>query len=208
MTPEQQKKYYADNKADAKKKEEKKDYEVFGSRGDAARKGMEEGKSNPMGDTYKKGGKVMKKMKRYDKGGDVYENNAPYKSEDQGLTSLTETMQGQNKNIGDDVRARAMAAMEKGSSEESAPVPKKAAAKLTPKGEKAFTKAETGGGAALMTRKDRSNMPKAEPKVAKKSNYTPDYSVGNAMRSGGKVSSASKRADGIATKGKTRGKMC
>ena len=28
------------------------------------------------------------------------------------------------------------------------------------------------------------------------------------MNKGGKVSSASKRADGIATKGKTRGKMC
>jgi hypothetical protein len=28
------------------------------------------------------------------------------------------------------------------------------------------------------------------------------------MSSGGKVSSASKRADGIATKGKTRGKIC
>ena len=28
------------------------------------------------------------------------------------------------------------------------------------------------------------------------------------MKSGGSVSSASKRADGIATKGKTRGRMC
>jgi len=28
------------------------------------------------------------------------------------------------------------------------------------------------------------------------------------MKTGGKVSSASKRADGIATKGKTRGKIC
>ncbi len=31
---------------------------------------------------------------------------------------------------------------------------------------------------------------------------------GFAFKKGGKVSSASKRADGIATKGKTRGKMC
>lgn len=66
MTPEQQKKYYADNKADAKKKEEKKDYEIFGSRGDAARKGMEEGKMNPAGDTYKKGGSVSSASKRAD----------------------------------------------------------------------------------------------------------------------------------------------
>jgi hypothetical protein len=33
-------------------------------------------------------------------------------------------------------------------------------------------------------------------------------SKASGMNSGGKVSSASKRADGIATKGKTRGKMC
>lgn len=52
--------YYAKNKADAAKKEAAKDYEIFGSRGDAARKGMEEGKMNPAGDTFKKGGKVKK----------------------------------------------------------------------------------------------------------------------------------------------------
>ena len=63
MTPEQQKKYYADNKAAAKKKEEDKDYEVFGSRGDAARKGMEEGRMDQMGTAYKKGGKVEKESK-------------------------------------------------------------------------------------------------------------------------------------------------
>lgn len=34
------------------------DYEKFGSYGDAARKNMESGNVNPMGDTYKKGGKV------------------------------------------------------------------------------------------------------------------------------------------------------
>jgi hypothetical protein len=39
----------------------------------------------------------------------------------------------------------------------------------------------------------------------------PEYKKGGAvkkMASGGSVSSASKRADGIAVKGKTRGKIC
>jgi hypothetical protein len=66
MTPEQQKKFYATNKAEALDKEKKKDYELFGSRGDAARKGMEEGKMNPAGDTYKKGGSVSSASKRAD----------------------------------------------------------------------------------------------------------------------------------------------
>jgi hypothetical protein len=59
MTPEQQKKYYADNAAKGKAAEAKQDYEVFGSRGDAARKGMEEGRMDQMGNAYKKGGKAM-----------------------------------------------------------------------------------------------------------------------------------------------------
>jgi hypothetical protein len=53
-----------------------------------------------------------------------------------------------------------------------------------------FTSAETKGGAALMTRKDRM---KDKP-MAK-------------MAKGGSVSSASKRGDGCAIKAKTRGKM-
>jgi hypothetical protein len=52
-----------------------------------------------------------------------------------------------------------------------------------------FASAETKGGAALMTRKDRMK----------------DKPVG--MKSGGSVSSASKRGDGCAIKGKTRGRM-
>jgi len=59
MTPEQQKKYYADNAAKGKAAEAKQDYEVFGSRGDAARKGMEQGRMDQMGNAYKKGGKAM-----------------------------------------------------------------------------------------------------------------------------------------------------
>ncbi len=119
MTPEQQKAYYAKNKASAAIKEKAADYEAVGSRGDAARKGMEDGKMNPAGDTYKKGGKIMsKKSKRYDEGGDVE----------------TETTQGENKNIGDDTRARAMAAIAAGGVKDeekpkAAPAKKKAAAK-------------------------------------------------------------------------------
>jgi hypothetical protein len=60
MTPEQQKAYYAKNKAEAAEKEKKADYEAFGSRGDAARKGMEEGRMDAMGTAYKKGGKIKK----------------------------------------------------------------------------------------------------------------------------------------------------
>ncbi len=66
MTPEQQKAYYAENKRKAAEKEAKADYELVGSRGDAARKGMEEGKMNPAGDTYKKGGSVSSASKRAD----------------------------------------------------------------------------------------------------------------------------------------------
>ena len=51
-----------------------------------------------------------------------------------------------------------------------------------------FSSAETKGGAALMTRKDRKN----------------DKPM---FKAGGSVSSASKRGDGCAIKGKTRGKM-
>lgn len=179
-------------KADAEKKSEKVDYEVFGSRGDAARKGMEEGKTNPMGDTYKKGGKIMsKKTKRYDEGGFA-------------------TEEGENKMIDDDVRARAMAALEKGISDEA---PAKAAPKAKSFASKAkdagFTSAETKGGAALMTRKDRSTSTAATPKraVRKSSSSDVDYSVGNAMKKGGSVGSASRRADGCAVRGKTKGRM-
>jgi len=58
MTSEQQKAYYAENKERAVKKEKDKDYEVFGSRGEAAVKGMKEGRMDAMGTAYKKGGYV------------------------------------------------------------------------------------------------------------------------------------------------------
>ena len=61
-----QKDYYAKNKADAKVKEDKALYEITGSRGDAARKGMEEGRMDAMGTAYKKGGSVSSASKRAD----------------------------------------------------------------------------------------------------------------------------------------------
>jgi hypothetical protein len=132
----------------------------------------------------KKGGKA----KRYDEGGDVE----------------TETMQGKNEAIKDDTRAMALdyanTDIDKEPRLDNVPMPKeKAKAKASSKGAKAFTKAETKGGAALMTRKDRSDMPKAK---AKSSSYTPDYSVGMAMKAGGKV-----RGCGIAQRGLTKGKV-
>jgi hypothetical protein len=67
---EAQQKYYDKNKANAKIKEDKALYEAVGSRGDAARKGMSEGRMDPMGTAYKKGGKA-KKLKKYADGGTV-----------------------------------------------------------------------------------------------------------------------------------------
>jgi len=116
-TPKEKEKrlaYYAKNKADAKAKEDKTNAETLRKFNETTNTDVSKN-TNPMGDTYKKGGKVMKKMKRYEDGGDV------------------ESTQGQNKSIGDDVRTRAMAAMEKGSSEESTSAPKKAAPKAAPK---------------------------------------------------------------------------
>ena len=69
MTPEQQKAYYAKNKAEAAKKEKAKDDEMLKpirEAGAAAVKGMEEGKMNPAGDTYKAGGSVKSASARAD----------------------------------------------------------------------------------------------------------------------------------------------
>ena len=142
--------------------------------------------TNPMGDKYKKGGKVMKKAKRYEDGGEVE----------------FETKTGKNKMIDDDTRIKAAyyASLDVDAEPRITKDAPKAKAS-SPKGAKAFTRAETGGGAALMTRKDRSGMPKAK---AKSSSYTPDHTMGMAMKKGGSVKSASARADGCAIRGKTR----
>ena len=112
----------------------------------------------------------------------------------------TETAQGQNKNISDETRRRAMEMVNLDTDAEplitkDAPVTKPARPSLptraafVKKANKAgFTADQTGGGAALLTRRDRRNT-------------KPLY------KSGGSVSSASSRADGCAVKGKTKGRM-
>ena len=66
---EAQQKFYNKNKAEGKIKEDKAMYEAIGSRGDAARKGMAEGRMDAMGNAFKKGGKA--KVKKYAEGGAV-----------------------------------------------------------------------------------------------------------------------------------------
>jgi hypothetical protein len=116
---------------------------------------------------------MNKKMKRYEEGGEVE----------------FESKMGPNENIGDDVRARAMAAM----------AAREAGAEMPEAEEKPKAKPKT--------------KPKAEPKKktssfeGRTSPFAGKTSVFKKMASGGSVSSASKRADGCAIKGKTRGKM-
>ena len=99
-----------------------------------------------------------------------------------------ETKMGRNENIDDDVRARAMAAMAaRESGAEIEPAKPKAEAK--PKAKPAAKKKETSSFAN------------------KTSSFAGKTSSFKKMASGGSVSSASKRADGCAVKGKTRGKM-
>jgi len=126
----------------------------------------------------KKGG-LMKK-KRYDEGGEVE----------------FETKTGRNENIGDDVRARAMAAMaaRESGTEETEPAKPKAEPKSKPKAE---PKAEP-------KKKTSSFEGKTSPFAGKTSPFAGKTSPFKKMASGGSVSSASKRADGCAIRGKTR----
>ena len=117
---------------------------------------------------------MNKKMKRYEEGGEIE----------------FESKMGPNENIGDDVRARAMAAMaaRESGAEEAEPAKPKAEPKPKPK-----AKAEP-------KKKTSSFEGRTSPFAGKTSSF-------KKMASGGSVSSASKRADGCAIKGKTRGKM-
>jgi len=151
---------------------------------------------------------MNKKAKRYDEGGDVD----------------TETTQGQNANIGDDVRARAMAAM---ANQSSAPAPtptKKAVGKAITKAaaeeEKpapAPTKQQKSAPAMIRGSKSTGTDLKSALFGSSASSDSPRMRAAKrdqamtgtySMKSGGKVGSASRRADGIAQKGKTKGKMC
>lgn len=89
--------------------------------------------------------------------------------------------------------------------------PKMTKPKTMPFAEKAkkanFTSAETGGGAALMYRKPTAKPSSAPTETRKKSSgNTVDFGgTGLGMAKGGMT--ASKRADGIAQRGKTRGTL-
>jgi hypothetical protein len=159
---------------------------------------------------------MNKKMKRYEKGGEIE----------------FETKQGRNEgaSIDDDVRASAMASINKetaedndpyGATKKSAP---KAASKATPKAApKAAPKVETKTTPKVETksqpdsdreensswmrqfRKDEAKAAastKAVPELVRKAYQ--DAAKIKPMKEGGKVSSASKRADGCAIRGKTR----
>jgi len=151
----------------------------------------------------------MKKMKRYEEGGDVE----------------FETKQGPNKNISDDIREKAMKAVAEGGQKDEAPAPKKVASKAAPKATpKAEPKAElkTEPKAKPQPESDREEnsawmrqFRKDEAKAAASTKAVPelvrkayqDAAKIKPMKAGGKVSSASSRADGCATKGKTKGTM-
>jgi len=172
-----QKDYYAKNKADAKVKEDKALYELIGSRGDAARKGMEEGRMDTMGTAYKKGGKV----KKFNDGGMSLEEMYPE-------AKITRAGQ-QPKPVEQPPKTALQEALREVKEAEYKNMSKKA--ELAPYERKAekFEKTSSRGGAG------GGSGGAAELK----SMFHP-----RAMKKGGAVSSASKRADGCAVRGKTR----
>ena len=157
---------------------------------------------------------MNKKMKRYEEGGEVE----------------FETKQGPNKSIGDDVRARAMASMNKetaedndpyGATKKSAP---KAASKATPKADskpyspkfqpesdreeysafmREFRKSEAEAKAKAATKTESKPTPVTKT-GEEKSGFQQKMAKVLSRKAGGKVSSASSRADGCAVRGKTR----
>ena len=162
---------------------------------------------------------MSKKTKRYDG--------------EEGSLVETETKQGKNEAIGDDTRAKAMAMI---ANRDSAPAPtpsKKTVGKAITKAaaeEKAEPKknpvqdakdvvsgkgvsmpksfsASGGSNKATPAKADLSAFKVSAPDVLSKYDRTGRNINNWSMKAGGKVSSASKRADGCAVKGKTRGRM-
>jgi len=238
MTPAQQKAYYAKNKADAKVKEDKALYEITGSRGDAARKGMEEGRMDAMGTAYKKGGKVMKKkIKRFEEGGYTGDDEiVKYRmgmidAKGNDLTKSKKETVEDNDPYGATKKETSAdldpynAASKSSTSETPKKATPKAESKPTPKAEPKFTpltnKDEEGNKLPTDVKKPYIAIPKnaagmqqyrsdAESPIGKlfkaitgsKSQRT--TAAEKKMKSGGKVKSASARADGCAIRGKTR----
>jgi hypothetical protein len=152
---------------------------------------------------------MKKKAKCYEGGGDVYEDNAPYKSDDQGAepTPLKQsalfTKMGENDSISkldklDGIRERAMKAVAEGGQKDE-PVAKKVtrvAKKVSPKAKSVEVEKVT------TERFNPSKMAGIDTSRFRKPPAGAMAAMG--FKSGGKVSSASKRADGCAIRGKTR----
>ena len=156
-----------------------------------------------------------------------------YSGEDGESEVETETAQGPKQSIGDDVRARAMAAVAKGNAEE-APAPKAVSKPVLKAAPKAETPAATpkatpvqqakdvvsGKGASVpKSFSDAGGSLKASSSKADLSSLkfkAPDPLAGRdrtgkelnnwSMKSGGKVGPS--RGDGIAQRGRTKGKYC
>ena len=145
---------------------------------------------------FKKGGKV-KKMRKFEEGGEIQ----------------FESMQGRNPNIDEDTRTRAMdyaQFMQEPVPEIETKVAPKAKPKAKPKKEAVYSpksqpESDREENSAFMRqfRKDEAASKKS-PFAGKISAFANKVSPFKKMASGGKVSSASKRADGCAIRGKTR----
>jgi len=181
---------------------------------------------------------MKKKMKRFDEGGytgddpivkyrmgitdkpkDEYKDNAPYKSDDQGVSpaplrqSALFTKTGKNEAISEDTRARAMKFVEK-----SDEAKKEVKPRSTTTARKVVAKAKESLPLPDYSNEDLDRMgmnedlkPAPAPMAAKKKPYIDIPARSNiglrqfkTMASGGKVKSASARADGCAVRGKTR----
>jgi len=126
----------------------------------------------------------MKKMKRYSEG-DVIE---------------TETAQGENKMIGDDTRARAMAAIAAGGVKDEEPAkPKKKKAKSQPESDRE----ENSAWMREFRNKEAASAAKAK---SEKTGFQLKKEKALGLKMGGKVAQLSK-ANGCAIRGKTKGRM-
>jgi len=181
---------------------------------------------------YKKGGKVMKKMKKYENGGSIDEGvRARAMKSVEGLEGIKGSdIEDETGTVKGSIKRNEYGDLY--DSEMKASVPKKTAEKLTPKAEPKTTpvaktgeeksgfeakKAKALEGTSVKAeakpapKAEPKSTPKAEPKsipVARanpeKSGFQQKMAKALGMKAGGKVSSASKRADGCCIRGKTR----
>jgi hypothetical protein len=167
---------------------------------------------------------MKKKMKRFEEGGYTGDDEiVKYRMgmiDDKGndLTKKSEpefeTKQGKNPNISDETRERAMASVAS-KSETTKPAAKvskptvkaveKAATKTsTPKSQPESDREENSAWMREFRNKEAASAAKAK---SEKTGFQLKKEKALGMKMGGKVSSASSRADGCAVKGKTKGRM-